>query len=138
MAETTPGRRYRTGRPLTAARLFFNLPPEPPKNWGQIIPNLNDYLSDQMEMSSTFWLPDITNWWRQQDDMHSKYANPSNVAHEILSIVPHSVGVEASRSLGRDVIGWRQSKTTGEAIREKVVVRQFAQANTRILASAHP
>jgi hypothetical protein len=42
--------------------------------------------------------------------------------------------VEASFSLGQDVIGWRQSKTTGETLREKVVVRQFAQANNGILA----
>jgi len=42
--------------------------------------------------------------------------------------------VEASFSLRRDVIGWRQSKTTGETLRKKVVVRQFAQANNGILA----
>jgi len=42
--------------------------------------------------------------------------------------------VETSFSLGRDVIGWRQSKTTGETLREKVVVRQFARANNGILA----
>jgi len=42
--------------------------------------------------------------------------------------------VEASFSLGRDDIGWRQSKTTGETLREKVVVRQFAPAINGILA----
>jgi hypothetical protein len=42
--------------------------------------------------------------------------------------------MEASFSLGRDVIGWRQSKTTGETLREKVVVRQFARANCGSLA----
>jgi len=42
--------------------------------------------------------------------------------------------VEARFSLGRDDIGWRQSKTTGETNRENVVVRQFARANNRILA----
>jgi len=46
--------------------------------------------------------------------------------------------VEASFSLGRDVIGWRQSKTTGETLREKVVVRQFARANNGILAGTDP
>jgi len=46
--------------------------------------------------------------------------------------------VEASFPLGRDVIGWRQSKTTGETLREKVVVRQFARANNRILAGTDP
>jgi len=66
------------------------------------------------------------------------YANLSNVAHDFSSVPPHGVGVEASVSLGRDVIGWRQSTTTGEPQREKVFVRQFAQANNRILVGAHP
>jgi len=46
--------------------------------------------------------------------------------------------VEASLSLGQDVIGWRQSKTTGETLREKVVVRQYACANNGILAGNDP
>ena len=82
-----------------------------------------------MEISRTFWFPDITHWWRQDDEMHSKYTDQSNVARDIFSIIPHGVGAEASLSLGRDVIGWRQSKTTGETLRDTVVVRQFAQAN---------
>jgi len=107
VAETTPGRSDCTARLLTAARLYLNSPPEAPKNWGQINPNLNDYHSDPMEISSTFWIPDITNWWRQQEETHSKYVDLSNVAHDIFSIIPHRIGVEASFSLGRDVIGWR-------------------------------
>jgi hypothetical protein len=91
-----------------------------------------------MEISSTFWIPDITGCWRQQEEMHSKYANLSNVARYIFSIIPHGVGVEASFSLGRDVIGWRQSKTTGDILHEKVVVRQFAQANDGILEGNDP
>ena len=59
------------------------------------------------------------------------------MASDIFSIIPHGVGVEAS-SLGRDVIGWRQSKTTGETLRKKVVVRQFARANNGILAGTDP
>jgi len=58
--------------------------------------------------------------------MHSKFADLSNVARNIFSIIPHGVGVKASFSHGRDVIGSRQSKTTGETSRKKVVVRQFA------------
>jgi len=50
------------------------------------------------------------------------------MAHNIFSNILHGVGVEASYSLGRDVIGWRQSQITDETLREKVVVRQFAQA----------
>jgi hypothetical protein len=91
-----------------------------------------------MEISSTFWIPDVTDWWRQQEETHSTYADLSNVARDIFSIIPHGVGVEASISLGRDVIGWRQSKTTGETLREKVVVRQFAPAKNGILAGTDP
>jgi len=89
-------------------------------------PNFNDYHSDPMEISSTFWILDITDWWPQQEEMHSKYADLSNVARNIFCIIPQGVGVEASFSLGRDVIGWRQSKHTGKTLCEKVVVRQFA------------
>jgi len=66
--------------------------------------------------------------------MHSKYADLFNVAHDKFSIIPHGVWVEASFSLGGDVIGWRQWKTTGETLCEKVMVRQFAPANNGILA----
>jgi hypothetical protein len=91
-----------------------------------------------MEFSSTIWIPDITDCWRQQAETHSTYADLSNVARDIFSIIPHGVRVEASVSLGRDVIGWRQSKTTGETLREKVVVRPFARANNGILAGTDP
>jgi len=63
--ETTPGRSDCAARILTAARLYLNSPPEAAKNWGQINPNLNDYHSDRMEICSTFWIPDITDWWRR-------------------------------------------------------------------------
>jgi len=138
VSETTPGRSDRAARLLTAARLYLNSPPEAPKNWGQINPNLNDYHSDPMEISSTFWIPDITDWRRQQEETHSKYANLSNVARDIFSIISHGVGVEASFSHGQDVIGWRQSKTTGGTLHEKVVVTQFARANNGILAGTDP
>jgi len=87
-----------------------------------------------MEISSTFWIPGITDWWRQQEETHSQYSDLSDVARHILTILPHGVGVQSSFSLGRDVIGWRQSKDTGDTLREKVVVRQFAPANNGILA----
>jgi len=132
--ETTPGRSDHAVRVLTATRLYLNSPPEAPKNWGQINPNLNDYQSDPMEITSIFWIPDITDWWCQQAETNSKYPDLSNVARDIFSIIPHGVGVEASFSLGRDVIGWRQSKTTAETLRKKVVVRQFARASNGIWA----
>jgi len=88
-----------------------------------------------MEFSITFWIPDITDCWCQPEETHSKYANLSNVAQNIFSIVPHGVGVEATFSLGRDVISWRQSITRGENLRKKVVVMLFARANNEILES---
>jgi hypothetical protein len=138
VAEMAPGRSDHAACLLTSARLHLNSPPEAPRNWGHINPNLNDYHSDPMEFGSTFCIPVITDWWRQQEEIHSKYADLSNVACDIFSIIPHGAKVEASFSLVQDVISWRQSKTTGETIRKKVVVRQFARANNGILAGTDP
>jgi hypothetical protein len=66
------------------------------------------------------------------------YADHSNMACDILSILPHGVRVEASFSLGPDVIGWRQSKSTGVTLREKVVVQQFASAINESMAGTVP
>jgi len=136
VAESTPGWSYRAARLMTAAGLYLISLREAPWQMGQVHQNLNDYDSDPMEVSSTFWLLDITNWWLQQDETHPKYANLSNVARDIFSIIPHGVGVEATCSLGEDIIGWRKSKTTGETLRKKVVVRQFARANNGMLPGA--
>jgi len=59
MAVMTPGQGDHSARLLTAARLYLNSPHKVPKDWGQIDPNLNYYHSNPMEISSTFWLPDI-------------------------------------------------------------------------------
>jgi len=91
-----------------------------------------------MEISCTFWLPDITDWGRQQEETLSMYTNLCNVTRDIFSVIHHGGGVEASFWLGRDVIGWRLSKTTGETRREQVVVRQFAQSNSGLLAGNDP
>jgi len=58
--ETTPGRSDHAAFLLTAASLGPNSPPEAPKNWVQINPNLNDYHSDPMEITRTFWLLEIS------------------------------------------------------------------------------
>jgi len=100
VAETTPGSSNRAVRLLTAARLDLNSPPEAPNNWWQINPNFNDDHSDPMEISSTFWLQDITDWWRQQEETHWKYADLSTVAGDIIPIIPLGVGVKACFSLG--------------------------------------
>ena len=138
VAETTPGQSYHAARFLTAARLYLNSPPEAPKHWQQMNPDLNNYHSDPMEISSTFSIQDKTDWWSQQEEMHSKYADLSHEARNIFSIIPHGFRVESSFSLGQDVISWRKSKTTGESLPKKVVVRQFARATNRILAGDDP
>jgi hypothetical protein len=46
--------------------------------------------------------------------------------------------VETCFSLGPDVIGWRQSKTTAETLCKNTVMRQFARANDWILAGTNP
>jgi hypothetical protein len=138
VAETTPRRSDRAASLLTATWLDLNSPPELPLNWGQCNPNLNDYHSDPMEITCTFKLTDISDWWRQQEEMHSKYTDYSSVARDIFSIIPYGVEVEASVSLGRDVIGRRQSKTSAETLCEKFVIRQFAGANSGLLAGDDP
>ena len=65
VAEMTPGQSDHAAPLLSTVRLYLNLPPEAPKNWGQINQNHNDYHSDSMEFNSTFWIPDITDWWHQ-------------------------------------------------------------------------
>ena len=61
--------------------------------------------------------------------MQATYDDLSNEARNILFIIPHGVAVETSFTLTRDVIGWRQWKTTGKTVHVKVVVRQFAGVN---------
>lgn len=132
--QATPGKSDRAARLLTAARLYVNSPLEHPANWGQINPYLNDYLTDPLALSGAFWRADAADWWRQQEESHTKYADLANVARDIFSVMPHGVGVEASFSLGRDIIGWRQTRTSADSLRQKVVVRQFARSNHGLLA----
>jgi len=101
-------------------------------------PNLNDYHSDPMEIRITFWIPDITNRWRKQEETHSTYTDLSNVIDDIFSFMPLAIGVEASFSVVWDDIVWRESKTTRETIREKVIVRQSTRGNSMILQGDDP
>jgi hypothetical protein len=123
---------------LTAARLYFDSPPVEPKNWGWINPNHNDYHSDPIEISSTFWLRDITDWWHLHEETHLKYPDPSNVAHDISSMIQHGVGLEARLFLVRDIVRWRLLKTTGETLSENVIATQYAWADIGILACNDP
>jgi hypothetical protein len=71
VVETTPGQCNCAARLWTAVRLYLNVLPDALKNLGQINPNLIDYHSNPMVTSGTFWIPDITDWWRQQEKTHS-------------------------------------------------------------------
>jgi aminopeptidase-like protein len=71
VAETTPEQSDHAVRLLTAPRLYLNSPPALPQNWGQIDLNLNNHHSSRMEISSRFWLTDIADCWRRQEETHS-------------------------------------------------------------------
>ena len=105
LAEMTSGRTDHKEQWSTAARLYLNSPPEVLKNWGQLNSNLNDDHSFPIEISSTFSLPDTIDWWRRQEEKHSKYADLSQAARDKSSIILPGVAVLASISLGRDGIG---------------------------------
>jgi len=92
---------------MTATRHYLNSPPELPWGWGQINPNLHDYNANPMEIRSRFWVLDITDQWCQQEETYAVYTDLSNVAHNPVFILPHSIWVEAILSLRQDVIGWR-------------------------------
>jgi len=89
VVEMTSSWSIRAASILSAAFLYLNSPPEVLENWGQIDLNLNLYNSDPMEICSTLWILDITDWWRQQKDIHSSYTDLSYVACNIFSLIPH-------------------------------------------------
>ena len=70
--------------------------------------------------------------------MQSIYADLKNMARNTFSIIPHRVAVEASVSLWRGVIGWRQSKTRVKTLRKEVGVSHFTLANTGPFPGENP
>jgi len=70
-ADMTPRRSDRAAHWLTATTLHLISPPDVPQNRGQLNLNLNHSRTARMETSSTLWIPDITDWWCQQDEIHS-------------------------------------------------------------------
>jgi len=59
--------------------------------------------------------------------MHWMFADLSDVAQGMISIIPHGVWVETSLSPGRDVIGCGQSKSTGKILREKMLYSRLQE-----------
>jgi len=105
VAETTPRWSDHAESLLTAARLYLNSLPELPQSWVEMIPNFTDYHYDSMQTKSIFRIPDFTDWWHQQKEMHLQYADHLNVAYNIFSITTCGIREEASCFLGRKVIG---------------------------------
>jgi len=68
----------------STTRLPVNSPRESQKSCGQIDPQLNECHSDPMEIGISWWIPDITDWWRQQQETHSMYADLNSGARHIL------------------------------------------------------
>jgi hypothetical protein len=89
--------------------------------------------NDPEEITASFWYPDVAGWWMKQERRMGDYQDLARMARDIFSVMPHGVGVEASFSLGRDVMSWRQSRTKGETLQQKVVVRQWARSNDGFL-----
>ena len=63
VAEATPGWRDCPALSLTVTRLYLNSPTALPKNWGRNDVSVNDYHSDPMEITSTLWIPYVTDLW---------------------------------------------------------------------------
>jgi len=63
VAKTAPRQSNHTARLLTVVMLSLTLVPESQKDRGQVNLNLNDYHSHPMEISITFSILDITDWW---------------------------------------------------------------------------
>jgi hypothetical protein len=63
-----------------------------------------------MENSSAFWLVDITDWWRQREEMNSKDTNLSVMVQNIFSIIPHGVGVRPVSPLGGKIVAGKSLK----------------------------
>jgi len=71
VAATPPRQSKRTANLLTVWWLNLYLKSELLQNWGQSIPNLIHHHVDPTEISRICWILDITDWFHQQEEMHS-------------------------------------------------------------------
>ena len=133
----TPARALQQDRLMEVASKYINSVNADPAALGQHPPKTDDLKSDNLlELTAAFWKTDVAAYWRMQEDSCTEYAPLARMARDIFSVIPHGVGVEASLSLGRDVVGWRQCRTSGDTLQKKVIVRQFARSNPGIVAGA--
>lgn len=92
-------------------------------------PKIDEYNSNTITISYTLWLPDITDWWHQQEKTDSINAALSDMARDIFCIILNGLGVKAIFHLGPDVNGRAESNPTRVMIQENDVVRRFDKAN---------
>ena len=102
MAEKTLSKRNYAACLFIAARLYINSLPESPRQVNFIF---SDSHFGPIDILSIFWVPDITYWWHPHETMHSKSADLSTLAYYTFTTIPYGVGVKASFSLAREVIG---------------------------------
>jgi hypothetical protein len=135
---TTPRRTSRRENLLRIAHQYLDNSRVDPASFGQTNPGGDDTDGDTNPdlASGCFWSASVAAWWKHQVTHVTEYAPLSQMARNIFAVMPHGVGVEASFSLGRDVIGWRQARTSGATLQQKVVVRQWARSNSGQLADA--
>src|SRR5205085_11731697 len=91
-----------------------SLQPEPLEVQDDLMSN------DPEEITASFWYSDVGGWWLKQETSMGEYRDLAKMARDIFSVMPHGVGVESSFCLGRDVIEWRQCRTTGVILQQKV------------------
>ena len=133
----TSARDLRQVRMMEVASKYINSVNADPAALGPHPPKTDNLKFDNpQELTATFWRPHVTAYWRVQEDSSTEYAPLARMAGDVFSVIPHGVGVEASFSLGQDVAGWRQCRTSGDTLQKKVVVRQFAFSNPGLLAGA--
>jgi hypothetical protein len=69
VAETANGQHNSAVRLLTVCCLYFDSPPEAPKNWWQMNRNFKNNHSGTIESSHKFRILDDTNWRHQQEEI---------------------------------------------------------------------
>ena len=133
----TPARVLPQDRLMEVARKYIKSVNADPAALGQHPPKTDNLKSENpQELTAAFWKPDVAAYWQEHEDSCTEYAPLARMARDVFSVIPHGIGVEASFSLGCDVLGWRQCRTSGDMLQKKVIVRQFSRSNPGILAGA--
>ena len=102
---------------MEVACKYINSVNADPLALGQHPPKTDDLKSENpQQLTAAIWKPDVAAYCREQEVSCMEYAPLARMACDVFSVIPHGVGVEASFSLGRDVLGWRQCRTSGDTL----------------------